>query len=283
MSVASFAARATLVLTVLAVTSGCHSSPSASLGPLSSAMPTMSAAAPRSGTAVSESCPRHLSAVKRASSAGRFRVAHLLPGSTADQSRPFKHTLGSRNAIALLARVARSYRHVPGVELSSATQSASPRLRLWLCAGTITGEEFITADTVPVTLVAEGSAATFVRDAAKGCWRRLPPDDPQTLTNIGEPFPFDYDPKLMLMHRAATGQQITVETISKFWRWTSRVHTGKVPVKSFLTYTIDNSLRLQSVHVRTSDLTVNAVLRVTTLATPPALPRPAPICPADRP
>ena len=282
MSLARVAARVALLLTVLAVTSGCHSSPSASPKPSNSATPMKTVATPRPGTAISERCPRRSSAVKRARSAGRFRVAHLLPGSKADQSRPFKRTLGNRQAIALLARVARAYRHVPGVELSSAARSAAPQLRLWLCAGTITGEEFITAGPAPVTLVAEGSAATFVHDAAARCWRRLPLADSQTLTNIGEPFPFDYDPKLMLTHHGGTSQQVTVETISKFWRWTSPVHTGKAPVKSFLTYTIGNSFWLESVHVRTSDLTVNTVLRVATLATAPALPNPAPNCPPGK-
>jgi len=281
MSAATFAVRAALVLTVLTVASGCHAS--TSLSSLSSRspgapMPTKTAAAPRSGSAASRACPRHLSAVKRASSAGRFRVAHLLPGSTADQSRPYRRTLGSRAAIALLTRVARAYRHVPGVELSPAAQPPFPQLRLRLCSGVITGEEFITAGPGSATLVAEGSAATFVRDAAKGCWRRLPPGNPRTLTNIGEPFPFDYDPKLMLMHHVSGGRQITVETISRFWRWTSAVRTGRFLVKSFLTYTIGNSSRLRSVHVRTSELSVNAVLRVTALAAPPALPRPAPAC-----
>jgi hypothetical protein len=282
MSAATFAVRAALVLTVLTVTSGCLASPSPSSRSSGAPMPTKTAAAPRSAPAASRACPRHLSAVKRAKSAGRFRVAHLLPGSTAAQSRPHMHALGSRTAIALLDRVVRAYRQVPGVELSPAAQPPFPQLRLRLCAGVITGEEFITAGPRPVTLVAEGSAATFVRDAAQGCWRRLPPGDPRTLTNIGEPFPFDYDPKLMLMHHVSGGQQITVETISRFWRWTSAVRTGRFLVKSFLTYTIGNSFRLRSVHVRTSELSVNAVLRVAALGAPPALPRPTPACPADR-
>lgn len=274
-------AGAALMLAVIAVMSGCHASPSASSRPSSSATSARATAQSlQSGTA--QTCPRDLSAVKRARSLGPFRVAHLLPGSKAAQSGPFGRSLGSREAIALLTRISRTYQRVPGVEMSS-TQPASARLSVWLCSGTITGEEFITAGSAPSTLVADGSATTFVRDMAEGCWRRLAASDPQNLTNIGEPFPFDYDPKVGSGPRSAVGSQITVETPSVFWRWASRVHAGKIPVKSFLTYTVDSSLRVQSVHIRASDLTVNATLDVTALAVKPAIPRPVPICPAARP
>ena len=278
------AAQGALVLAVIAVTSGCHASPLASPGPSSSAT-SAQATAPslQSGPGLDQTCPRDLSAVKRARSVGPFRVAHLLPGSKAAQSGPFGRLLGSREAIALLARISRTYQRVPGVEMSSAAQSTSARLSLWLCSGTITGEEFVTAGIAPSTLVAEGSATTFVRDTAEGCWRRLAASDPQNLTNIGEPFPFDYDPKVGSGHRSAAGPQITVETPSVFWRWASRVHAGKVPVKSFLTYTFDSSFRVKSVHIRASDPTVNATLDVAALAAAPSIPRPVPICPAARP
>jgi hypothetical protein len=277
------AAQTALVLAVIAVTSGCHGSPSASPGTSSSAR-SARATAPslQSGPALGQTCPRDVSAVQRARSVGPFRVADLLPGSKVAQSGPFARSLGSPEAIALLTRISRIYQRVPGVEMSS-TQPTSARLSLWLCSGTITGEEFITAGTAPSTLVAEGSATTFVRDTAEGCWRRLAPSDPQNLTNIGEPFPFDYDPKVGSGHRSAVGLQITVETPSVFWRWASRVHAGKVPVKSFLTYTFDSSFRVHSVHIRASDLTVNATLDVAPLAAAPAIPRPVPICPAGRP
>lgn len=275
-------AQAALAMAVVAVTSGCNASPSASPRPSGSAT-TAQATAPllQSGTAGGQTCPRDLSAVRRAKSLGPFRVATLLPGSKTAQSGPFMHSLGSQAAIAMLTRISRTYQHVPGVELSS-TQPASARLSLWLCSGTITGEEFITAGTPSSTLVADGSATTFVRDATQGCWRRLATGDPQNLTNIGEPFPFDYDPKVGSGHRSAAGPQITVETPSVFWRWASRVHAGKIPVKSFLTYTFDSSFRLQSVHIRASDLTVNATLHVAALAAAPAIPRPVPTCSAGR-
>jgi hypothetical protein len=276
-------AGATLMLAVISVTSGCHASPLASSRSSSSATSAQATApSPQSGTALGQTCPRDLSAVKRARSLGPFRVATLLPGSKAAQSASFLRPLGSREAIALLTRISRSYQHVPGVEMSS-TQPASARLSVWLCSGTITGEEFITAGSAPSTLVAEGSATTFVRDTAEGCWRRLAASDPQNLTNIGEPFPFDYDPKVGSGPRSAAGPQITVETPSVFWRWASRVHAAKIPVKSFLTYTVDSSFRVQSVHIRASDLTVNATLDVAALAAVPAIPRPVPICPAGRP
>jgi len=276
-------AGAALMLAVIAVTPGCHASPPAFPRPSSSATSARTTAPPlQSGAALGQTCPRDLSAVKRAESLGPFRVATLLPGSKAAQSAPFLHPLGSRDAIALLTRISRTYQRVPGVEMSS-TQPASARLSLWLCSGTITGEEFITAGSVPSTLVAEGNATTFIRDTSEGCWRRLPASDPQNLTNIGEPFPFDYDPKVGSGPRSAAGPQITVETPSVFWRWASRVHTGTIPVKSFLTYTVDSSFRVQSVHIRASDLTVNATLDVAALAAAPAIPRPVPICPAVRP
>lgn len=277
------ATQATLAMAVIAAASGCNASRSASPGPSSSATSAQATApALQSGAGPGQTCPRDLSAVKRARSVGPFRVATLLPGSKVAQSGPFMHPLGSREAIALLTRISRTYQHLPGVEMSS-TEPASARLSLWLCSGTITGEEFITAGAAPSMLVADGSATTFVRDTAQGCWRRLAASDPQNLTNIGEPFPFDYDPKVGSGHRSAVVRQITVETPSVFWRWASRVHAGKIPVKSFLTYTFDSSFRVRSVHIRASDLTVNATLDVAVLAAAPAIPRPAPVCPAGRP
>ncbi len=101
---------------------------------------------------------------------------------------------GSAKVKVLFAKVNRAYRHVPAVELAviprQSTFRTPRRFVLILRSGRVVAEEFARAGHGGTTLVATRPGPTYSRPPGARCWRRLPASSPQTLADVGMPFPY---------------------------------------------------------------------------------------------
>ncbi len=203
---------------------------------------------------------------------------------------------GSPKTKALLARVERAYRHVPAVELSviprRSTFRSPRRFVLILRAGVVLAEEFTRSGRDGTTLVARRSHPTYSRAAGATCWRRLPSSNPQTLTDVGIPYPSTrVEMKVLPPKKTAFGWDVISENRGEFWflalqprRPAHLLDKYHLPLKRFITYAIDArshllmSLYIQQPSSRPQSTWPEATLRVSTLTTAPRLPTPSPTC-----
>lgn len=203
---------------------------------------------------------------------------------------------GSPKTKALLARVERAYRHVPAVELSviprQSTFRSPRRFVLILRAGVVVAEEFTRPGHDGTTLVARRSQPTYSRAAGAKCWRRLPSSNPQTLTDVGIPYPSTrVEIKVLPPEKTAFGWNVMSENRGEFWFLALQprhpahlLDHNHLPLKRFITYAIDarshqlRSLYIQQPTSRPQSTWPEATLRVSTRTTAPRLPTPSPAC-----
>jgi hypothetical protein len=129
----------------------------------------------------------------------------------------------------LFAEVHRAYRHVPAIELSvikrSSTYRFSRRFVLVLRSGVVVAEEFTRSGGDGTTLVARRHHPTYSRQAGAKCWRRLPSSNPQTLADVGIPFPYTREStKALQPQRTAFGWKVLAENEEGYWFLAVRQH-----------------------------------------------------------
>jgi hypothetical protein len=203
---------------------------------------------------------------------------------------------GNPKTKALLARVERAYLHAAAVELSviprRSTFRSPRRFVLILRAGVVVAEEFTRPGRGGITLVARRSGPTYSRAAGATCWRRLPAPNPQTLTDVGIPYPSTrVEIKVLPPKQTAFGWNVMSENRGEFWflalaqrRPAHLLDHNHLPVKRFITYAIDaTSHRLRTIYIqqpssRPQRTWPEATLRVSTPGTSPRLPAPTPAC-----
>jgi hypothetical protein len=124
---------------------------------------------------------------------GWFTAADARDAGKAENS-PAGQIIGSPKTKALFAKVHRAYLHVPAVALSVIPAKSSLRFPrrfvLILRSGVVVAEKFSRPGRDGVTLVARRFHHTYSRAAGATCWRRLPASNPQTLADVGIPFPY---------------------------------------------------------------------------------------------
>lgn len=196
---------------------------------------------------------------------------------------------------ALFAKVHRAYLQVSAVELTVITRRSTIRIPrrfvLVLRSGVVIAEEFTRSGREGTTLVARRHQPTYARTAGAKCWRRLPSSDPQTLFDVGMPFPYSrLHTKALQPRRTASGWKVLQDNRAEYWFLAVRQrppaeHKPGGGYRSwFITYTIDpKSHRFTSILVeqpseRPEKDWIKATLRVTALTAAPRLPKPAPAC-----
>jgi hypothetical protein len=234
------------------------------------------------------SVPRWL----RATLAAAASLAALTAGSASATAAPRTHP-AAITTNALLAKVHRAYLHVPAVELSVIPGRSSIRTPrkfvLILRSGVVVAEEFTRSGRGGTTLVARRGHPTYARPAGAKCWHRLPSSDPQTLADVGIPFPYTRERIKALQPRGTpSGWKVLTDNRAEFWFMAVQprppAETSRGYRNRFITYTIGvKSHRLTSYYVqqpskRPSRTWRYATLRVTALTTAPHLPTPAPAC-----
>jgi hypothetical protein len=211
-------------------------------------------------------------------------------------SLPAWKIVGSRAAKALLAKVHRAYLHVPAVELSviprTSTFRSPRRFVLILRSGVVVAEEFTRSGRDGTTLIARRHQSTYSRKAGTACWRRLPSSNPQTLADVGVPYPYSrVGMKVLPPSKTAFGWKVVSENRSEFWflalqprRPAHLLDKYHLPLKRFITCAIDaKSHLLKSVYIqqpsqRPQKTWLKATLRVSALTSAPQLPAPTPAC-----
>jgi hypothetical protein len=201
---------------------------------------------------------------------------------------------------SLFAKVHRAYLHVPAVEWSAIPRRSTfrfgRRFVFILKSGRVVAEEFKRSGPNATTLVARSFRHTYARSAGARCWHRLPSSNPQTLTDVGVPFPYTRTPlgigdKALPPRRTAFGWREATDTIFKFWflalqpkRPTDLLGPRGLPIKRFITYAIAaESHRLKSLFIqqpahKPQNTWLSATLKVTALTSAPRLPTPTPVC-----
>jgi len=226
---------------------------------------------------------------------GGFSAARAR-GAARAEDVPAGKIIGSRKTKALFAKVHRAYFQVPAVELSvvpsRSTLRFPRRFVLILRSGVVVAEEFIRPGRDGTTLVARRFHRTYSRAAGASCWRRLPASSPQTLADVGIPFPYTrVTIKVLPPEKTAFGWKVASENRAEFWflalqrrRPAHLLDRYHLPIKRFITYAIDaKSHRLRSLFIQQprqapQNTWPAATLRVRALATAPQLPSPAPAC-----
>jgi hypothetical protein len=234
------------------------------------------------------SAPRCLRTVLVAAATLAVLAAVSASASAASRSQPAAITTK-----ALLAKVHRAYLHVPAVDLSVIPGRSSIRTPrkfvLILRSGVVVAEEFTRSGADGTTLVARRGHPTYARLAGAKCWHRLPSSDPQTLADVGIPFPYTRESiKALQPRRTPSGWKVLTDNRAEFWFMAVQprppAETSRGYRNRFITYTIDvKSHRLTSYFVqqpskRPARTWLNATLRVTALTAAPRLPTPAPAC-----
>ncbi len=214
-----------------------------------------------------------------------------------------RHGRSSASALttkALFAKVHRAYLHVPAVELSAipgkSTLRFPRRFVLILRSGRVVAEEFTRSGRNGTTLVARSFRHTYARTAGTTCWRRLRTANPQTLADVGVPFPYTrtrlgIGDKALQPKRTAFGWKVITENNAEFWflalqprRPAHLFDQRHLPLKRFITYAIDakshllRSVLIQRPAHRPQHTWLSATLKVTALTTAPRLPMPTPAC-----
>lgn len=234
------------------------------------------------------SSPRRL----RTAQAAAVTLAVLAAGSTSAAAAS-AYQPAAITTKALLAKVHRAYLHLPAVELSVIPGRSSIRTPrkfvLILRSGVVVAEEFSRSGPHGTTLVARRGHPTYARPAGAKCWHRLPLSDPQTLADVGIPFPYTRERiKALQPRRTPSGWKVLTDNRAEFWfiavQRRPPAESSKGYRNRFITYTIDvKSHRLTSYYVqqpsrRPARKWLHATLRVTVLTTAPQLPTPAPRC-----
>lgn len=231
---------------------------------------------------------------------GQFSAAQTR-GARKAPSLPARTTVGSLTARALFAKVHRAYLHVPAVELTvvpgKSTLRFPRRFVLVLRSGVVVAEEFTRSGRDETSLVARRRQPTYSRPAGAKCWRRLPSSNPQTLTDIGIPFPYTRSSlgvgdKALPPEKTASGWIEATENRAEFWFLTLQpkrpahlLDESHLPIKRFITYVINGKSHLletifiqQPDHRRKQKNWLHATFRVSSLTSTPQLPAPAPAC-----
>jgi hypothetical protein len=168
---------------------------------------------------------------------------------------------------ALFAKVHRAYLHAPAVELSVIARKSTLRFPrrfvLILQSGRVVAEEFTRTGRDGTTLVAKSFHQTYARTVGAKCWRRLPASNPQTLTDVGVPFPYTRTAlgiggKALPPQRTAFGWKVATENRAEFWflvlqprRPAHLLAQRHLPIKRFITYAIEaRSYRLRSLYIQ---------------------------------
>ncbi len=224
--------------------------------------------------------------------AGRVRLA----GRPTDRPAGKVIGPGSAKVKALIAKVNRAYHHVPAVELAiiprQATFRTPRRFVLILRSGRVVAEEFTRAGHGGTMLVATRPGRTYSRPAGARCWRRLPASSPQSLADVGMPFPYPrIGIKVLPPKATSSGWTVMSENRAEFWflalqprRPAHLLDASHQPLKRFITYTIGTrSYRLRYVYIqypssRPQRTWPAATLKATALPAAPRLPRTAPAC-----
>jgi hypothetical protein len=216
-------------------------------------------------------------------------------------------SLAARRAVrglttkALFAQVHRSYLHVPAVEMSALPRESTlrfPRRFVFvLHKGQVVAEEFTRSGRDATTLVARTFRHTYARPAGATCWRRLPSSNPQTLLDVGVPFPYTrtglgIGDKALPPKKTSFGWVVATDTLVEYWFLALQRHRPAhlldqyhLPIKRFITYAIDGkSHRLRSLFIqvpnsrRKQSKWLSATFKVTALTRAPQVPMPTPLC-----
>jgi hypothetical protein len=203
---------------------------------------------------------------------------------------------GSNAVRTLFAKISRAYRHVPAVELAviprESTIRTPRRFLLILRSGRVVADEFTRAGSTGTTIMSTSSGRTYARAAGARCWRRLSATNPEQLTDVGTLFPYPrIGIKVLPPEATPSGQVVKSENRAEFWylalqpkRPAHLLDHDHLPLKHFINYTIATrphqltSLHIQQSSAEPGNFRPAATLKVTTLATAPKLPRPAPAC-----
>jgi hypothetical protein len=203
---------------------------------------------------------------------------------------------GSKSTKALFAEVHRAYRHVPAIELEviqrRSTFHVPRRFVLILRSGRVVAEEFTRAGHGGTTLVARRFQRTYSRTAGARCWRRLPASNPETLADVGMPFPYPrVGIKVLPPKATSSGWKVMSENRAEFWflalqpkRPAHLLDHNHLPLKRFITYAINaKSHMLRSIYIQQptrgqQNTWPTAMLKATALAAAPRLPRPTRAC-----
>ena len=219
---------------------------------------------------------------------------------TAPGRRSGSHSALALTATALFAEVHRAYLHAPAVELSviprESTLGFPRRFVLILRSGRVVAEEFTRSGRGGTTLVARSFRHTYARTAGATCWRRLPSSSPQTLADVGVPFPYTrtalgIGDKALPPKRTAFGWREVTDTLVEYWflalqprRPAHLLGPRHLPIKRFISYAVDarshllRSLFIEQPAHKPENTWLHATLKVTTLTTAPRLPTPTPAC-----
>jgi len=222
---------------------------------------------------------------------GQFGAAGVR---SADQmaGQPTWQIIGSPATKALFAKVHRAYLDIPAVALSvvpgSATFGFPRRFVLVLRSGTVVAEEFRRSGRDGTTLVARRGQPTYSRKTGTTCWRRLRSSNPQTLADVGVPFPYTRVPiKVLPPKRTALGWKVVSANQAEFWFLALQARRPAYqlePLSRFITYTIHakshllRSISIQQPSHKPQRNWLKATLRVSTVVSAPRLPTPAPAC-----
>jgi hypothetical protein len=197
----------------------------------------------------------------------------------------------------LVARVHAAYLHSAGVQMS--VISRGPRVASFgqflvqLRGGVDVAEEFISPASSGTEIVERRGGATYVRDAARKCWRSLSASDPRTLVDVGLPYPYSNQPsKIMPPRHTATGWVLSTENRENFW-FLATQPTYHPIAKRFMTYTVDaKSLLIRSIDIQAlqngtrsiraqrhpKPIWLTARLQAKALTTPPRIANAKPTC-----
>lgn len=213
-----------------------------------------------------------------------------------ERTEPAGKIVGSLTTKALFAKVHRAYLHVPAVELSviprKSTLTFPRRFVLIVRSGRVVAEEFTRPGRDGITLVARRFHPTYSRKTGATCWSRLPASNPQTLADVGIPFPYTrVNIKALPPKVTSFGWKVATENRAEFWflalqreRPAHLLDRHHLPIKRFITYSIDakshklRSLYIQQPEHRPQSSWPTATLRVRALTKAPRLPAPTPAC-----
>ncbi len=120
---------------------------------------------------------------------------------------------GDPKGLALLDRVRHAYLTVPAVGISTRLGPTSFDFKLVLRSGVGVAEQVILVDSTGTTmLVARRGGRTYVRARGRSCWRQLAASDPQSIVDLGRPFPDQLLTSVKAPQRTPTGWQLPVSS-----------------------------------------------------------------------
>jgi hypothetical protein len=167
------------------------------------------------------------------------------------------------------------------------------RFLVQLRGGVVVAEEFIGPGSRGAEIVARRGGPTYVRDAARNCWRPIVASEPRTLVDVGLPYPDSEVPsKVMRPRHEATAWLLSTENREDFWFLATQATYHPI-AKRFVNYTLDaktlliRSISMQALQNGTMDvhahrhpklIWLTAKLQVRSLTTPPLIASAKPSC-----